>query len=81
MYQTTMIGIDEITQSVVDMIQREIVSIQQYSSVLPPSEDCSLLRRSSRRLQGQDEEEDHVESVRPVRVPKKKRRRTSRDLP
>ena len=51
--------IEDIPQSVIDEIQQEIVSLLQYSSVLPLPEDCSLLRRSSRRLQGLDEEEDH----------------------
>jgi hypothetical protein len=71
---------EDIPQSVVDEIQQEIVSLLQYSSVLPLPEDCSLLRRSSRRLQGLDEEEDHEESARPVEAPKKRRRR-SRDPP
>ena len=65
--------IDDIPQSVVDEIQQEIVSLLQYSSVLPSPEDCSLLRQSSCRWQGLDEDEDHEEGVRPVEVPKKKR--------
>ena len=74
--------IDDIPQSVVDKIQQEIVSLLQYSSVLPPAEDCSLLRQSSRRLQGLDEEEDNEESTRPVEeAPKKRRRRRSREPP
>ena len=72
---------DIIPQSVVDEIQQEIVSLLQYSSVLPLPENCSLLRRSSRRLQGLDEEEDHEEGARPMEVSKKKRRRTCRDRP
>ena len=86
-WETDMIGyedIDEIPQSVLKEIQREIVGILQYSSVLPLPDDCSLLMRISRRLQGMDEQEElEEECAQPEDQPRqpRKRRRRSRDPP